>query len=359
MSEPTIDVDELAKPISADAPGGEPLPSDVRTDLDRWRKEVEPDLLDENAPQPPPPEWGKVIAATTDFLTGTGKDLTAAVRLTEALTKKHAAAGLRDGLALLTRLAAEHWDHLHPPLGPEPADDPPKHDQLVERFEDRLNRVNALNDAGKGLKFPLTVLRMPVLRSDRGEGFAAADWLDPARRAEVEGDLGSFPADAVRKAATELAEVQAAVQALAAVLDEKMGTVAPNLADDVPGGLGLAVVKCLEFVRGVARAKGVPLDDPAATAGGSDDSTSDGGPTGGGPAGVVGGGRDQLYRQLAQIADALKRIEPHSPIPYLLERCVRLGGMSFRELMQEMIRETNPLGELDLLLGLKRDESSG
>jgi type VI secretion system protein ImpA len=319
---------------------------------------VDADLLDENAPPPPPAEWGKVIAATTDFLAGTGKDLTAAVRLTEALTKKHATAGLRDGLTLLTRLVADHWDHLHPPLGPEPTSDPPTHDQLAERFEDRLNRVSALYDAGKGLKFPLTVLRMPVVRSDRGEGFAAADWLDAARRAEIEGDLGSFTADGVRKAAAELAAAQTAHQAFAAVLDEKMGTEAPNLADDVPGGLGLAVAKCMEFVRGLAHAKGVPLDAAPAAAG--DDEPTNGGATGGGGGpGAIGGGRDQLYRQLAQIADALKRIEPHSPIPYLLERCVRLGAMPFRELMQEVIRETNPLGELDLLLGLNREPPPG
>jgi type VI secretion system protein ImpA len=66
-----------------------------------------------------------------------------------------------------------------------------------------------------------------------------------------------------------------------------------------------------------------------------------------------------LYRQLAQIADALKRIEPHSPIPYLLERCVRLGAMPFPELMREVIREAGALDEIDRLLGLTREGGGG
>ena len=103
--------------------------------------------------------------------------------------------------------------------------------------------------------------------------------------------------------------------------------------------------------------KGVPLDTAPDAGAPSDDTPTTGG--GGEVAVKAGGGRDQLYRQLAQIADALKRIEPHSPIPYLLERCVKLGAMPFPELMREVIREAGTLDELDRLLGLKREEGGG
>jgi type VI secretion system protein ImpA len=67
----------------------------------------------------------------------------------------------------------------------------------------------------------------------------------------------------------------------------------------------------------------------------------------------VSGTREGLYRQIDQIAKALRAIEPHSPIPFLLERCVRLGGQPFPELMRSIIYETGTLDALDRLLGIE------
>jgi type VI secretion system protein ImpA len=343
-AEPIIDVDELVQPIPGDSPGGVPLPFDVRNNLDAWRKEPDLDFQDEKAPAPPPAEWGKVIGTATNFLASTGKDLTAAVRLVEAVTKKHAAAGLRDGVTLLLRMAENGWEHVHPVCDPG--------DQ-----EARLHRLNWLNDASNGGKFPQTVLRMPVVKTAHGEAYSAADWLDPARRTEIEASASDVTADGLRQALAELTDVRDTLRRLGTVLDEKMGAESPNLLEDTPGGLSLAVVKCEEFVRGLAQVKGVPLDDAPADGTPTDDGTPTGG--GGTTTATVGGGRDQLYRQLAQIADALKRIEPHSPIPYLLERCVKLGAMPFPELMREVIREAGALDEIDRLLGLTREGGGG
>jgi type VI secretion system protein ImpA len=338
---PTIDLDELTKPVPGDSPAGVPLPDAARRDLDSWRKEPDPDFPETS--NLPPPEWGKVISKASDLLANTGKDLTAAVRLVEALTKRHGTAGLRDGLTLLHKLATDCWEFVHPI--PEPGGDQ----------EDRLNRVNWLNDSGKGGRFPMTVLRMPVLKTNRGETFAAVDWMDPERRTQVDEATPNITIDGLRAAAGELKEVQDTLRQLAKTLDEKMGAESPDLNDDNSGGLGQAVAKCIEFIRGVADRKGVSLDDappsdddtPAATGGGGND---------GAPA-AVGGGRDQLYRQLGQIAAALRRMEPHSPVPYLIERCVKLGNMAFPDLIRDVVSDSGVHAELDRLLGLVREES--
>ena len=47
-----------------------------------------------------------------------------------------------------------------------------------------------------------------------------------------------------------------------------------------------------------------------------------------------------------QVADALARIEPHSPIPDLLRRAVELGRMPFRRLIKES-RESENADESD------------
>ena len=69
--------------------------------------------------------------------------------------------------------------------------------------------------------------------------------------------------------------------------------------------------------------------------------------------------RDEAYRQLAQAAEVLRQLEPHSPIPYLVRRAVELGSLSFPELIQALIREPNAITELKRELGIKEEKPSG
>jgi type VI secretion system protein ImpA len=51
--------------------------------------------------------------------------------------------------------------------------------------------------------------------------------------------------------------------------------------------------------------------------------------------------RDRAYRVLGEIADFLARIEPHSPVPYLLRRAVVWGGMDAADLYKELYAKNN------------------
>lgn len=345
MSSPAVlDIDALVQPIpGADSPGGAPLPDQLKRDLDKWRKEPDPDFADENAPPPPPAEWGKIVAAASDALTATGKDLTVAVRLVEAVTKQHAAAGLRDGLRLLQRLLADHWDTLHPL--PDTGDD----------FEARRNRLDWLNNVSEGARFPDKLMRMPLVKAKSGEWFTVMDGMTPDRKPALDEAIPTCSDKDLLRVYADLTDARRALNDLGTTADEKFGPDAPNLSGDDGGNLGGALVKCVGLVEDAARRRGVSLtgDAPgttqAADAGGGAESN-------GTPAGVAGT-RDQIYRQIQQIASALRRIEPHSPIPYLLERCVRLGELPFPDLMREVIQETAALDELDRLLGVRRDAS--
>ncbi len=53
--------------------------------------------------------------------------------------------------------------------------------------------------------------------------------------------------------------------------------------------------------------------------------------------------RAQVYQQLAQAAAMLQQLEPHSPIPYLINRAVELGALSFPDLMRQLIRDADVL----------------
>ena len=303
-------------------------------ELDKLRKDADPDFPETSNLRA---DWNKIIQLGTMTLTDVGKDLTVAVRLTEAITKVHGAAGVRDGLRLLRRLLVDFWDGLHPL---------PDGDDL----DARRGRMDWLNDVGKGGRFPSTVYRMPLVKAKSGEWFAYADTLTPDRKAAFDEIIPSCSDKDLIRVYADLIDVRAALHELATAADEKFGTDAPNLTADGGDNLGTALEKCIGLVENVARTRGVSFGDQPAVA---STGPAGGAPTGGNdPAPTTGGSRDHLYRQIQQIASALRRIEPHSPIPYLLERCVRLGELPFPQLMREVIREGAALDELDRLLGV-------
>src|SRR5436190_117277 len=233
----------------------------VRMDLDANRREPVPG---DDTTAHWKADWPKVLRVTTDALTGTGKDIHAAARLTEAATKIHGAAGLRDGLRLLQRMVAECWDRMHP----VPADG--------DTTDIRESPVIWLNDVGRGARFPQTVASLPLFRVP-GASFSPLDLANKERRA---------------------------------ALDEAVASAKPSVLESL---------------------RTTHADAPAGT-------------------------REGLYRQLEQIAAALRRVEPHSPVPFILERCVRLGALPFPDLMRAMIQENAALDALDRLLGIEKKE---
>ena len=67
------------------------------------------------------------------------------------------------------------------------------------------------------------------------------------------------------------------------------------------------------------------------------------------------GSREQAYRQLAQAAAVLRQLEPHSPIPYLIQRAVELGNLPFPQLMRALIREATVVEQLNRELGIHEE----
>jgi type VI secretion system protein ImpA len=123
---------------------------------------------------------------------------------------------------------------------------------------------------------------------------------------------------------------------------------------DTPGNLGTALDKCIDMVEEIAKRRNFPLVPPVPGSEQQSGTNSSSSETG--AAVSLAGTREGLYRQLGEIAAALRRIEPHSPIPFLLERCVKLGAMPFPELMRAMIRENSAVDEVERLLGIDKKE---
>jgi type VI secretion system protein ImpA len=303
-------------------------------------------------------QWDRVSELAADALTSKSKDLQLAAWLLEAGIHLHGFAALAPCLTLTCALCEQHWEFLYPRA--EDAD-----------VEFRTNVIHWANDK---LLPALRLVPLTQAHSDE-RPFSWADW-EHARRNEqhlaARGDgvepAGVTAADlakALAGTATEwlcglhasLESGREAVEALDATLNDLCGNAAPSLQrmDDLLGQIQALLESAL-------RERGVSLEaalheEPTGEPSGDDE--NEGGDADRErepdiPRALAGEIRDRAsaYARLAELADVLQRLEPHSPVPYLLKRAVSWGRLSTAELYQEMFITHG--GRLDIfeLLGV-------
>lgn len=324
-------------PIPGDNPAGESVPFEVRDKLDEYRKEIDPTLFAEDDPMRPTEmkkaDWPAIIRLTTETLSKTSKDLLTAARLTEALTKQQGFAGLRDGLHLFGLLIEQCWDRLNPPI--ETPDD-------VER---RAGPFNWLDDPDRGARFPNAVRGVPMVAGEGGqygwiEWKQSQDGKGAVSREDFDKAILATPAERCETTVQDLNQCFEELNHLTQILAAKMGPAAPALT-----GLRQALDECRMLGQQILKMK-VP-------AGGEALASVAGGKVA--PAVKAAGSRAEAYRQLEQAAAVLQQLEPHSPIPYLVQRAIKLGSMPFPMLIRELVREPGVLTELNRELGIKEE----
>lgn len=353
------DLGELLEPISAERPAGEALRYDPAYDrIKELRREDDPTL-----PQGvwrrelKRADWPAVAAECLAILRQRSKDLQAAAWLTEAWLRAEGLPGLSRGLELVAALVERFGPALHPrPDGPEEA--------AAFGVAERLAPVAWLDTA-----VPEGLARLPLTRpaSEDGAIRTWADWKhalyvenlarnqpEAARaeggvtREEFLAGVGLTPATFYARLAADSASALAALGGLETALAARAG-------DDAPGFT--ATREALEaigrFARRIAAERGEPAAGrPAPEAARAEDGEDAPGPEAGetdpeaaaadaaGPCRI--GSRDEAYRALAQAADFLLRVEPHSPVPYVVRRAVAWGGLSLAELYDELFSITDP-----------------
>jgi type VI secretion system protein ImpA len=337
-----LNLEALLEPIPGPDPAG-PVPYAERAELEEARKEKE----DPDAQEPGillRPDWSKIARQAQDILRGKSKDLSVATRLTEALFRQHSFAALPECFRLLRRLVAECWDRIVPPLDEDGT------------AEARASAVSWLCNAQRGAFFPSAIRLSPLFRSgDRSYGLL--DWQnaqDPKKRwsdsdkEDLEKAIKDLRLEECERLAGDLARALDEVGKLSLVLQEKMAAEAPNTDE-----LRKALNECLQLIRQVLSRKRpvatTPAAKPASAAG---NGKTDGPAAAPAPAAT----RAEAYQQLAQAAALLRELEPHSPIPYLIQRAVALGAKPFPELIRELIREPNLLAELSREFGLSEEK---
>jgi len=307
-------------------------------------------------------DWRAVSAQAAAILATRSKDLQIAAWLVEAEIHRRGFGGMADGFALITGLVREFWPALYPALDPQ---DPDARNAPFEWLNEKL---------------PILLQQIPLSRSGtaheiaycwtdyiNGQRHEVARQHDPrsAARAEEAGrvTLAAFTESALHTPLPlliaiyrDLTAAGTALATLQGLLDELAGRGAPSLVglarqiEEIGGwarallierhALPAAEVERVEetIVSNAEPGEGAAYPEP------------DGAP---GMAGEPITSRDEAFRRLAEAADYLFQAEPHSPVPYLVQRAIIWGQMPFHELLPELTRNPAYASMLMELMGVQ------
>jgi len=362
-----FDLEALLAPI----PGDEPQGTDLREDFsaqspyfrlrDARAEARETERRQESAEDGEaviPPQWKTVVALAKTALAEKSKDIEVAAWMTEALVRLHGLSGLAAGALLIKGLAEAFWDGVFPL---------PDEDGIVTRVAPVTGLSGAESD---GTLMP-ALRQLPLFNRPDGSGFA---WWQYERSIELEAiadearkqarlEAGTMPLADVEKLAR--AAGQAHFARLKGLLAGTMATwqAMGQSLDDLAGADGPSTGRVLNLLRAMEEAvlKYAPADEEAAEAAEGEQAGGEGGDSGGGGGGGGGRGgggrsREDLLRQLADIAAHFRRTEPNSPLSYTLDDAVRRAKLSWPDLLVEVVPDESTRNAILTSLGIKPPE---
>ena len=364
MASPAVlDLSKMLEPISADNPAGNFLRYTGTYDtIQEARREDESLPQGEWKREIKTADWQLVIDLAGDALTNKTKDLQIAAWLVEALVKSSGFGGLRDGLELLRELQVSFWEPLHPVI--EDGD-----------VEIRTGPLHWLNG-----RLPVLIGEVPITAG--GEPYSWHRWEESrivdnlGRQSEsalaqaiadgkITGEQFDKAVDGTSRVFYEqtledLEQCWEACRSLIEIVDEKFASDAPSLL-----GIKKAIENCRSLVETIVKNKRSldpsykpPVEAlvPRADAHASNGPTIRAEPTVHLP--LEPTSREDAFRRLAAIAEYLKRVEPQSPVSYLVDRAVRWSKMPLGEWLGEVVQNDEVLNRLLETLGIKEKESA-
>lgn len=318
-------------------------------------------------------DWRKVRQLALSALCGKSKDLQLAVWLFEANIHLYGFAGIAPAALLIQQLCEQYWDTMHPEM-------------IDGDVEFRTNPMSWLNDK---MTPQLKLIKLTQAKFD-GKEYSWYDWENSLRKEQIkkqqniadESDgatpkmfkkrLSGTPDSILLNFFYELHDGSIALKNLQHWFDQKCGNESPNLMD-----LSALLTKIKEMISVELKRRKLkfgehdnlenPVNDPkslsAEQSPDNDDSgdgsnknqkTGSGGGENGNNFNGEFGGRDDVFICLKKAAEYLKKEEPHSPVPYLIDAACEWGDKDARELYQELFLKLG--GQLNIfeLMGLEQ-----
>jgi type VI secretion system protein ImpA len=335
-----INVKELLAPVSPENPAGEDIAYDTAMQALEKALEGKPETQFSPAEEP---NWKDILQLSTD-LAKRSKNLRVTMILTLALLKSEGLTGFRDGITLLQKSIEQYWDVIYPRLDPDDNNDP----------TERVNILAAmLMPSGTGTDDPMQFHRRlkqaPLCQSPRLGRFGYQDLNAPASGEgeqkidprQVEAAFRDTPPEFLEAIVKAIQDSIAAAQAMDEFLTKTISnSQAPDwtpLLDELKS-IRKSLVPFLP--QGSVEVEGE--EGAAAVAGG--------GPVAVSIPGTINSVQD-VMKALDRICEFYAKTEPSSPVPLLLKRAQRMTGMTFLEIINDMVPDS--IGHVNLLAGIK------
>jgi type VI secretion system protein ImpA len=350
-TKPLLDLETLLAPIPGENPAGSLLRYTGDYDeIKALQPKPDRDALEAGGQEG---QWPKLVQIASQKTREKSKDLQIAAWLTEGLVHLHGFAGFRDGLLLVHGLLDRFWDHVYPL--PDEGD-----------LEVRAAPLQALLERNASLwigEIPLTP--SPIRAGGKEEQIpvtynlwhliVVAQQADKKPlQAPMEAAENNAPPDFLKQLYGDLEEAETALNALKQSLAQRFGPAAPGA-----GSASDSLAKCKARLRSVMTKRGIPVG-PAEGNGqptqGAEGAESKGAAANGAASGPISSREDALSR-LREVADYFRQTEPHSPVPYLIQRAINWSRMSFDQLLVELVKDKNSRNEISSTLGIGAGES--
>ncbi len=299
-------------------------------------------------------DWAQVADVAADAIANKSKDLQLGFWLLEAQIHRCGFAGIAPFIILLRKLCEIYWDNMHPEI-------------VDDDMEYRVNPVSWANE-----KLLPTLRLVEITQCGSGErNYCWSDWElaklaqqaapakasavaggDVVTQQEVQQAISSTPTPFYKQLYADLREALREIDDFIVLLDEHCGNQSPSL-----GKVSGLLKQINGLVEDQVRKRGVLL---AASTDDADDDEAAGASGFGGGGGDGSDGpittRDQAYSALAEAAEYLVRVEPHSPAPYLVRKAIEWGNLTTPELYRELFVQHQ--GQLNIfdVLGIQVDE---
>jgi type VI secretion system protein ImpA len=294
-------------------------------------------------------DWIAVERQAHDILRLKSKDMMIAAWLGEAWLHRHGFAGLSAGLTLLANLCERFSEELHPHTedGDRSWHSSPL-EWLIRRYAQvLLISVPLLGDVSQDLaKFSFAdwqqMHRKLLINGDNKKAKAERETAQATQR-QLNETIRVLPGAQFRQNLYWLAESHAALMRLQAWSDAQLGFDSPSFTPLRHTIEQLATLMQEFLAMNPAIPQQPAIDESLFIIEEQAPAT---------PLGRAPASRDEAYRQLALIANYLAKTEPHSPVPYLVNRAVEWGQKPLRDLLAELISADAEARRLWTLLGV-------
>lgn len=331
----SLDIAALISPVSEASPCGDNLEYDPSfSNLEILATPRAEQQIGDAVAAGAEPEWQDVRKAAEAMFART-KDLRVAGHLTRAVLHLDGIGGLRDGLALIYALVERYWDEVQPRLDPEDGLDPTM----------RVNVINSLADPAAVIN-PLR--RLPLVSSRLVGRFSLRDMLVARGDLEAAGNDAKVEISTIKAAFTDIGAT--AGQAVRAEIEDALNAakaIEKVVSDKVGAASGPSLTPLTATLRDMAKIfdEYMPSAAPQAVAApqGSTEAARDAG-SGSAMASVPGEirSREDVIQAIDRICEYYSRMEPASPLPFLLARARRLVFASFIDIMKDIAPDGLP-----------------